>query len=176
MSISQGDGWGVGIGLASMIPWFGDMAKLGKLGKVGETIARAVKLGAKDLEFAQTIAPLAKKMKDALDTILASPKLSECFSAEALDQLKKIRTQLDEFVQRLTPELVKGAQEKLSKSRAKQLEELMKKDGTNIHNFKGKGGGKKDFFVDKDTGDIYLKPKDGSGPGEATGYNVSELE
>ena len=70
----------------------------------------------------------------------------------------------------------KGAQDKLSNSRAKQLELLMKKDGTHIHDFKGSGGGKRDFFVDKETGDIYLKPKDGSGPGERSGYNVSEFE
>ena len=74
------------------------------------------------------------------------------------------------------PYASKGAQDKLSKSRAKQLEELMTKDGTNIHDFKGKGGGKRDFFVDKETGDIYLKPKDGSGPGEWSGYNVSDFE
>jgi len=70
----------------------------------------------------------------------------------------------------------KGAQAKLSNSRVKQLELLMKKDGTHIHDFKGSGGGKRDFFVDKETGDIYLKPKDGSGPGERSGYNVSEFE
>lgn len=52
----------------------------------------------------------------------------------------------------------------------------MKEDGTDIHDFKGPGGGKKDFFVDKKSGDVYLKPKDGSGPGENTGYNVSEFK
>ena len=72
--------------------------------------------------------------------------------------------------------LTKGAQEKLSEFRAKQLEDLMRKDGTDIHDFKGRGGGKRDFFVDKESGDIYLKGKDGSGPGEFTGYNVSEFE
>lgn len=34
--------------------------------------------------------------------------------------------------------------------------------------------GKADLFKDQD-GDIYVHPKDGSGPGEPTGYNIYKL-
>ncbi len=69
----------------------------------------------------------------------------------------------------------KGNLEKIGKSREKALEKAMQKDG-GIHGYKGKGGGKRDFYVDKDTGDIYEMPKGGSGQGEPTGYNVRDLQ
>ena len=43
----------------------------------------------------------------------------------------------------LAAKLIPKSWQKLSKSRVKQLEKLMKKDGTDIHRYKGKGGGGK---------------------------------
>lgn len=60
---------------------------------------------------------------------------------------------------------------KLSKDEIKKL----KKAGHDIHDLKGgKGASKYDLFKDKD-GNIHVKPKDGSGPGDSTGINVNDL-
>ncbi|MGM5631400.1 FG-GAP-like repeat-containing protein [Apibacter raozihei] len=42
------------------------------------------------------------------------------------------------------------------------------------HSDKGKGGGKKDLYKDKE-GNVYEKPKGGNGPGEWTGHNLNNL-
>jgi hypothetical protein len=38
------------------------------------------------------------------------------------------------------------------------------------------GGSKQDIFVDKKTGQLYAKPKNGSGPGEPLGANIKDLK
>jgi hypothetical protein len=39
----------------------------------------------------------------------------------------------------------------------------------------GKGTGQRDLYKDPKTGNIYVKPKGGSGPGEPTGYNINDF-
>ena len=39
----------------------------------------------------------------------------------------------------------------------------------------GKNASKRDIFVDPHTGDLYVKPKNGSDPGEPTGINFNNL-
>jgi RHS repeat-associated protein len=51
-----------------------------------------------------------------------------------------------------------------------EIRELSKH--VDIHELKGPGGGKYDLFKDRD-GNIKIKPKDGSGPGEDTGININ---
>jgi hypothetical protein len=59
----------------------------------------------------------------------------------------------------------------------KQLSEgeirKLKRDGWD-HRQKGKHGGQRDLYKDKD-GNVYEKPKGGNGPGEPTGFNLKEL-
>ena len=64
--------------------------------------------------------------------------------------------------------------QRLSKGEIKALEE----GGENAHEIKGgenASTSKRDLFKDKD-GNIYVKPKDGSGPGEPTGLNVKDYK
>jgi YD repeat-containing protein len=57
---------------------------------------------------------------------------------------------------------------KMSPSAVKDLE---KQSGESAHEMKeGIGGSKGDLFRDPKTGKVYIKPKDGSGPGEDTGH------
>jgi hypothetical protein len=57
---------------------------------------------------------------------------------------------------------------KLSPGEIKKL----KDKGIDPHNLKPNS--KYDLFKDKD-GNIYVKPKDGSGPGDPTGININAL-
>jgi RHS repeat-associated protein len=63
----------------------------------------------------------------------------------------------------------------LTKGEIKELQKEISKDGfKNIESLKtprGKGAGKYDLYK-KPNGDVVVKPKGGSGPGEPTGYNV----
>jgi hypothetical protein len=61
---------------------------------------------------------------------------------------------------------------KLSKGEVRELE----KAGINIHELKeGLGaGGEQELFKDR-KGNVIIKPKDGSGPGEPTGININDL-
>ena len=66
----------------------------------------------------------------------------------------------------------KGGFTKLSKWKVKKVEGRM---GDIHEHIKGeKGSSKLDLFSD-DKGDIYIMPKDGSGPGEPIGLNVRDL-
>jgi len=48
--------------------------------------------------------------------------------------------------------------------------------GHDIHELKGgKNASKLDLFKDK-TGDISVKPKNGSGPGDPTGLNINDYK
>lgn len=51
----------------------------------------------------------------------------------------------------------------------------MQDAGIDVHDLKGgKGASGKDLYQDKD-GNVVVKPKVGSGPGEPTGYNMNDL-
>ncbi len=70
-----------------------------------------------------------------------------------------------------------GAQDKyLGKKDEKRLKKKLAEEGETIEDFKtgGKGAGGYDLYV-KPNGDIVIKPKGGRGPGEPTGWNISEL-
>ncbi len=53
---------------------------------------------------------------------------------------------------------------------------MLKRNGYDIHSLKGnKHAGHRDLFKDPKSGDVYVKPKNGSGPGEPLGINIKNL-
>lgn len=59
---------------------------------------------------------------------------------------------------------------RLNDSEIREVERIV---GQDIHEIKGPGGGRLDLFKDSN-GNVYIKPKDGSGPGEPIGVNLHE--
>ncbi len=59
---------------------------------------------------------------------------------------------------------------KLSEGEIKKLQN----GGQDIHDIKGGDSGK-DLFKDPKTGEIYIKPKNGAGPGDETGLNINDF-
>lgn len=60
---------------------------------------------------------------------------------------------------------------KLSEGEIKKLQQA----GENIEELKGgKSASQYDLFKDPKTGEIYVKPKSGAGPGEPTGLNIKD--
>jgi hypothetical protein len=92
ISLFRGDFLGAGISVVSMVPYIGDAAKLGKLGKFAETIAKAVDLAKLDPAFAKTIGPALDKIRSALD---AAPL--DSLPKSAREALESMKTKLDEF-------------------------------------------------------------------------------
>lgn len=92
ISLLRGDFLGAGISAVSMIPYVGDAAKLGKLGKWAETVTNGVELALKNSDFAKASGPALKKIADAID---AAPKgLFDKLPADAQQKLLEMRATL----------------------------------------------------------------------------------
>lgn len=94
ISIFRGDGWGALASAAGVIPYVGDAAKLGKLGKWAQTITNAIDLAKRDPGFAQAVRPALQGVQDALRAI---PQAAlDALPNSARQQLSRISRQLDE--------------------------------------------------------------------------------
>jgi hypothetical protein len=92
ISVFRGDWLGAGISAVSMIPYIGDAAKLGKLGKFAESVAKAVDLAKLDPAFAKTIAPALDKIRDAVNAVPL-----DSLPKPAREALEKMKSKLDEL-------------------------------------------------------------------------------
>jgi len=98
ISLMRGDYVGAGISAVSMIPYLGDAAKLGKLGKFGDVIVKAADLARIDPSFARRIAPKMDEIRDLLraDADVVLPKAIR-------GKLDEILESLDDFTMRGRP-------------------------------------------------------------------------
>lgn len=92
LSLVRGDLLGAGISAVSMLPYVGDAAKLGKLGRYAETLAKAVDAAKASPEVAKAIGPAMDKLRQAIGAVPID-KLPEPL-AKALEPLKH---KLDDF-------------------------------------------------------------------------------
>lgn len=99
ISLWRGDGWGAGLSACGMVPYLGDLAKAGKLGKYAKSVARLAELAAELPEVAQALRPLLSKVND-LASILDDVPRSRLPGAAlpVFDELARIRRQIGEFV------------------------------------------------------------------------------
>ncbi len=95
ISLFRGDFLGAGISALSMIPYVGDLAKTGKLGKWAETVDGVVRMAAKDARFAEQVRPVLNKIRDGIEGIPqgAFDKLPQA----AQDTLRHIASKIDEL-------------------------------------------------------------------------------
>ena len=69
ISLFRGKWIDAGLSAISIVPYVGDLAKLGKLGKWAETISNTVEMAAKNSEFAEAVGPVLGKIGDTIDSI-----------------------------------------------------------------------------------------------------------
>lgn len=86
-----------GISVVSLIPYIGDLAKAGKIPKFARVIGKVITRVAQDAQFAERATPILKKIHTAIGTILDSPRLRKCLPEGVYDQLKSIRSKLDDL-------------------------------------------------------------------------------
>lgn len=92
ISLFRGDFLGAGISVVSMVPYIGDAAKLGKLGKFAETVAKAVDLAKVDPAFAAAIKPALDKIGEVLKAVPL-----DALPASAREALESMKSKIDEL-------------------------------------------------------------------------------
>ncbi|TRW16770.1 DNA/RNA non-specific endonuclease [Glacieibacterium frigidum] len=95
ISLFRGDFLGAGLSAVSIVPYIGDAAKLGKLGKWAQTVEKAVDLAKTDSAFAKAVGPALDKLKDAIGGI---PKSAlDALPQSARDTILKMKDKLDDL-------------------------------------------------------------------------------
>ena len=92
ISLFRGDFLGAGISAVSMLPYLGDAAKLGKLGRYAETLAKAVDAAKSSPELAKAIGPAMEKLREAIGAVPID-KLPEGLR----NAIEPLKTKLDDF-------------------------------------------------------------------------------
>jgi hypothetical protein len=92
ISLFRGDWLGAGISVAAMIPYVGDLAKAGKLPKLLKTVERAVEIASKDAKFAERLAPVLEKLKNALHAVPL-----DSLPGSIRRPLEQMKTKIDDF-------------------------------------------------------------------------------
>jgi uncharacterized protein len=100
--ITNGSAWdvaaGVGdaaISVAGVFPGIGDTAKVLRLGRHADTVARAITEIAANPALRSTFEPMLRGIKETLDRV--SPTVIDALPQEAADSIRTMKAQLDEF-------------------------------------------------------------------------------
>ena len=93
ISIARGDWLGAGLSAVSILPYLGDLAKVGKLPKYAMSIRKAIDIAHTDANFAKRIEPALRKIKELIDD-LPTDGLPEA----ATQQLASIQNQIGSFL------------------------------------------------------------------------------
>lgn len=112
ISVGRGDYWGAGISALGIIPYLGDIAKIGKLPKLLKTIEKVVDVAKQSPAFAKVVEPLLKGLKASIDK-LPIDKLPNW----AKEPIQSMKNKIDEFFKKplKTEEIVAPASGKTVK-------------------------------------------------------------
>lgn len=69
ISLMRGDMLGAGIGVVSMVPYIGDLAKAGKLPRYLRSVEKIIELAETNKEFAKKAIPLLRRLDELLDLL-----------------------------------------------------------------------------------------------------------
>jgi hypothetical protein len=92
----RGDGWGAFLSVVSAVPYIGDAAKLGKLGKWAETTAKAIDMAANNPAMKAMLEPSLKKISDLIGSLPAAALDSLPASAKA--ELLAMKGKIDDLL------------------------------------------------------------------------------
>ncbi len=119
ISLGRGDYWGAGISALGIIPYLGDLAKIGKLPKLLKVVENVVSMAKADARFAKVVTPLLKGLKNAIDN-LPIHKLPNW----AKEPIEKLSSKIDEFfgIRKITkPALTPGGQKAVTLDTLKHI-------------------------------------------------------
>lgn len=95
ISLFRGDFLGAGLSAVGIIPYLGDLAKVGKLGKWSSTVSNVLEMAAKSPDFAKVVEPLLRKVDDAIGAIPDS--VMRNLPEGVQDALGSARSKIDDF-------------------------------------------------------------------------------
>jgi uncharacterized protein len=98
VSLFRGDFLGAGISALGMIPYVGDLAKVGKLGKFVKTMERVVEIARVDARFADAVRPVLNQIKGALDRVPF-----DSLPGAVREPLQALKNKVDEFFRAPAP-------------------------------------------------------------------------
>ncbi|MDH5824747.1 DNA/RNA non-specific endonuclease [Luteimonas sp. RD2P54] len=106
ISIGRGNWLDAGLSALGVIPYLGDLGKLGKLPRLAGTIDNAIAIARNDPGFAQQVRPLLQRIDGALDNVPL-----DSLPASARETVESMQRRLDEFLGGAGrfPEFVDGA-------------------------------------------------------------------
>jgi hypothetical protein len=111
ISAGRGDWIGSGLSALGIIPYIGDLAKAGKLGKYAESVTKAIRLARRDVDFARRVRPLFKRLRGALEHL-------------PLESLPKGAREVVERIMRQLDDLLLGELARFSRSERGVIEEV----------------------------------------------------
>ncbi|NZA25845.1 DNA/RNA non-specific endonuclease [Luteimonas sp. SJ-92] len=106
ISIARGNWLDAGLSVLGVIPYVGDLGKLGKLPRLAGTVDNAIAIARADPGFAQQVRPLLQRIDGALDGVPL-----DSLPASARETVESMKGKLDEFFGGAGrfPEFVDGA-------------------------------------------------------------------
>jgi len=96
VSLFRGDWLGAGLSALSIVPYVGDLAKLGKLGKWASTVTNVIEAAGKSEKFASVVRPVLSQIGKGIDSI-PDAVLSK-LPKSAQDALSSLKSKIDDFL------------------------------------------------------------------------------
>ncbi len=93
ISVGRGDWTGAGLSAVAIIPYVGDLAKAGKLGRYVQTVEKVVSEARRNARFAERVRPLLMRLRTALSEVP-----SKLLPQSARAQVDRLKQQLDDFL------------------------------------------------------------------------------
>ncbi|WP_166461951.1 HNH endonuclease [Paracoccus alkanivorans] len=97
ISLFRGDVGGALISAAGLVPYVGDLAKVGKLGKWVQTMEKAVDLAGRSEKFMETVRPMLEGISGAIKSI--GDDVMKTLPQPAQDALRNIGRKVDDALQ-----------------------------------------------------------------------------
>jgi len=96
ISMGRGNGWDAAISAISIIPYVGDVAKLGKLPRYLISIEKAIDIAKIDLMWASKLRPVLKNLKPFLDKVLELG--AGTLPKSAMNTINRMKKSVDGFL------------------------------------------------------------------------------
>ena len=96
ISLFRGDWLGAGLSALSIVPYVGDLAKLGKLGKWASTVTNVIEAAGKSEKFASVVRPVLSKIGTGIDSI--PDAVFSKLPKSAQDALTSLKSKIDDFL------------------------------------------------------------------------------
>jgi hypothetical protein len=93
VSLARGQWFNAAISGVSMVPYIGDLAKVGKLPRYAHSVSEAIRLAAADERFATRLRPALQKLREALERVPMG-HLPE----GARQTIRRIKDEIDAFL------------------------------------------------------------------------------